>query len=51
MIEVVIFDLDGVLTDTAELHFQSWLRVAEEIEIVCVLPWPHGANSHNHGCS
>lgn len=34
MIEVVIFDLDGVLTDTAELHFQSWLRVAEEIDIV-----------------
>ena len=34
MIEVVIFDLDGVLTDTAELHFQSWLRVAEEIDVV-----------------
>ena len=34
MIEVVIFDLDGVLTDTAELHFQSWRRVAEEIDVV-----------------
>ncbi len=34
VIEVVIFDLDGVLTDTAELHFQSWLRVAEEIDVV-----------------
>ncbi len=24
----VIFDLDGVLTDTAELHYQSWQRMA-----------------------
>ncbi|MCG3129231.1 MAG: Beta-phosphoglucomutase [Phycisphaerae bacterium] len=29
----VIFDLDGVLTDTAELHYQSWLRLAEELGI------------------
>ncbi|MFQ5464235.1 MAG: HAD family hydrolase [Phycisphaerae bacterium] len=26
----VIFDLDGVLIDSAELHFQSWRRLAEE---------------------
>ncbi|MBI3915364.1 MAG: beta-phosphoglucomutase [Chloroflexi bacterium] len=26
----VIFDLDGVLTDTAELHFQAWKRLADE---------------------
>lgn len=25
-----IFDLDGVLTDTAEFHFQAWKRLAEE---------------------
>ncbi|EYB69149.1 hypothetical protein DEIPH_ctg011orf0133 [Deinococcus phoenicis] len=25
-----IFDLDGVLTDTAELHYHSWRRLAEE---------------------
>lgn len=25
-----IFDLDGVLTDTAEYHFQAWRRLAEE---------------------
>lgn len=26
----VIFDLDGVLTDTSELHYQSWKRLADE---------------------
>lgn len=25
-----IFDLDGVITDTAEFHFQSWKRLADE---------------------
>ncbi len=25
-----IFDLDGVLTDTAEFHYRAWQRVAEE---------------------
>jgi beta-phosphoglucomutase len=29
----VIFDLDGVLTDTAELHYQSWCLVAQELGI------------------
>ncbi len=29
-IRAVIFDLDGVLTDTAELHYQAWKRLAEE---------------------
>ena len=28
MIEAVIFDLDGVLTDTAVYHYQSWKGVA-----------------------
>lgn len=27
----VVFDLDGVITDTAEYHFRAWSRVAEEI--------------------
>jgi beta-phosphoglucomutase len=27
----VIWDVDGTLVDTAELHFQAWLRLAEEI--------------------
>lgn len=26
----VIFDLDGVLTDTAEYHYRAWQRLAEE---------------------
>jgi beta-phosphoglucomutase-like phosphatase (HAD superfamily) len=29
----VIFDLDGVLTDTAELHYQSWQWLMDEMEI------------------
>ena len=31
--DAVIFDLDGVLTDTAELHFQAWSRLAGEIGV------------------
>ncbi len=26
----IIFDLDGVLTDTSEYHYQSWQRLADE---------------------
>lgn len=29
-LRAVVFDLDGVLTDTAELHFQAWRRLADE---------------------
>ncbi len=29
-IEAFIFDLDGVLTDTAEYHFRAWKRLADE---------------------
>ena len=29
-IAAFIFDLDGVLTDTAEHHFQAWMRLADE---------------------
>ena len=28
-----IFDLDGVLTDTAEYHYRSWKRLADELNI------------------
>lgn len=28
-----IFDLDGVLTDTAEFHYQAWKRLAEELGV------------------
>lgn len=29
----VIFDLDGVITDSAHLHFQAWQQIAAEIGI------------------
>lgn len=29
-ITAFIFDLDGVITETSELHFQSWKQLAEE---------------------
>jgi beta-phosphoglucomutase len=32
-ISAVIFDMDGVLADTIELHYQSWQRVADEWQI------------------
>jgi beta-phosphoglucomutase len=33
MAKAVIFDLDGVITDTAELHYQAWKNLAESISI------------------
>lgn len=29
--EAVIFDLDGVITDTAEYHYQSWKQLSDEL--------------------
>lgn len=29
----VVFDLDGVLTDSAELHFRAWKALADELEL------------------
>jgi len=29
----LIFDLDGVLTDTANLHYQAWKQLADELKI------------------
>ncbi len=31
MIKGFIFDLDGVITDTAEQHFQAWKQLADEM--------------------
>lgn len=31
--DAVIFDLDGVITDTAHLHFVAWRQVAADIGI------------------
>lgn len=33
LIRAVIFDLDGVLTDTAEVHYAAWQRLADELGI------------------
>ena len=31
ILEAVIFDLDGVLTDTASLHQAAWQRLFDEV--------------------
>jgi beta-phosphoglucomutase len=33
MIEAVIFDLDGVIIDTAHYHYIAWKRLASEFGI------------------
>lgn len=33
MLKAVIFDLDGVITDTAEWHYLAWKKLANSIEI------------------
>ncbi|QPS71641.1 beta-phosphoglucomutase [Lactococcus garvieae] len=33
MFKAVLFDLDGVITDTAEYHYQAWKSLAESINI------------------
>lgn len=43
----VIFDLDGVLTDTAEYHYQAWQRLADEEGI----PFDREANEELRGIS
>ncbi len=32
-LEAVVFDLDGVITDSAEYHYQAWKQLADELEI------------------
>lgn len=32
-IDAVVFDLDGIITDTAHFHFLAWKQLAEEIGI------------------
>ena len=29
-LKAIIFDLDGVLTDTSEYHYRAWKRLADE---------------------
>src|SRR6185503_8021220 len=46
-IRAFIFDLDGVLTDTAEYHFRAWKRMADEEG----LPFTREDNEHLRGIS
>lgn len=32
-IKAVIFDLDGVITDTAEYHFLAWKKLADDLDV------------------
>ncbi len=44
-LDAIIFDLDGVLTDTAEAHFRAWKRLADTIDV----PFDHAANEQLKG--
>jgi len=46
-IEAVIFDLDGVLVSTDELHFQAWQSIAKELGV----PFDREANERLRGVS
>lgn len=46
-IKAFILDLDGVVTDTAEYHFQAWQRLAEEENV----PFSREDNEHLRGVS
>ncbi|HTE31351.1 MAG TPA: beta-phosphoglucomutase, partial [Chryseolinea sp.] len=47
MIKACIFDLDGVIVDTARYHFLAWRRLAEEIGI----PFTENDNERLKGVS
>lgn len=46
-VSAVVFDLDGVLTDTAEYHFLAWKRLADEVGI----PFTRAQNEQLRGVS
>lgn len=46
-VEAVIFDLDGVLVSTDELHFLAWRSIAEEVGV----PFDRAANERLRGVS
>ena len=46
-LKAVIFDLDGVLTDTAEYHYLAWKRLADEEK----LPFDREMNEQLRGVS
>ncbi|MDR0285852.1 MAG: HAD hydrolase-like protein, partial [Propionibacteriaceae bacterium] len=43
----VIFDLDGVITDTAEMHYRAWQQLADELGV----PFDRAANERFRGVS
>jgi len=45
--QAIIFDLDGVITDTAEYHYLAWKRLAEELSI----PFSRNFNEELKGIS
>jgi beta-phosphoglucomutase len=47
MTKAILFDLDGVLTDTAAYHYQAWKRLATEIG----LPFDEALNDRLRGVS
>lgn len=46
-IQAFIFDLDGVITDTAEFHYLSWKRLADEVGV----PFTRAENDQLRGLS
>ena len=34
MIKGFLFDLDGVIVDTAVFHFQAWRRIAQKLGVI-----------------
>jgi beta-phosphoglucomutase-like phosphatase (HAD superfamily) len=46
-IQAVIFDLDGVVTNTAEYHYLAWKRLADELG----LPFDREVNERLKGVS
>lgn len=47
VLKACIFDLDGVIVDTAHFHFLAWKRLADELEI----PFTPEENEHLKGVS
>jgi beta-phosphoglucomutase len=47
MVKGIIFDLDGVLVHTDELHYQAWKKIADELDI----PFDRKVNNRLRGVS
>lgn len=47
MLQAVLFDLDGVITDSAKYHYQAWKRLADELGV----PFDEACNEKLKGVS